>query len=144
MRKSLSSVADLGAGEKYYLYYSNTKSSFSHKVTAAYSFGFNGMEKDDEVSGSGDAYATEFRELDPRLGRWFSVDPEITADQSPYVSMNNNPFLNDDPDGDVVRFESHKAFWKAIFQAVGDKNIRQSLWKQEFDKSVSSPENRTV
>ncbi|MEZ4929190.1 MAG: hypothetical protein R2777_04175 [Chitinophagales bacterium] len=35
-----------------------------------YRFGFNGMEKDDEVSGDGNQYTTEFRQYDPRLGRW--------------------------------------------------------------------------
>jgi RHS repeat-associated protein len=40
-----------------------------------YRFGFNGMEKDDEVSGKGNSYAFEYRIHDPRLGRFLSVDP---------------------------------------------------------------------
>ncbi len=39
-----------------------------------YRYGFQGMERDDEVSGSGNAYTTEFRGYDPRLGRWKSYD----------------------------------------------------------------------
>jgi hypothetical protein len=31
--------------------------------------------KDNELSGDENSYTTEFRQLDPRLGRWFSVDP---------------------------------------------------------------------
>jgi|GEM_PF-2772454 len=44
-----------------------------------YRFGFNGMEKDDEVNGSnGTSYTTPFRQLDPRLGgRWWSRDPPL-------------------------------------------------------------------
>ena len=35
------------------------------------------MEKDDEVSGSGNSYTTFYRQLDPRIGRWMSVDPKM-------------------------------------------------------------------
>ncbi|MBT3424521.1 MAG: hypothetical protein HOD63_10470 [Bacteroidetes bacterium] len=36
-----------------------------------YRFGFNGIEKDNEVFGTGNSYTTMFRQYDPRLGRWF-------------------------------------------------------------------------
>jgi RHS repeat-associated protein len=64
-------------------------------------FGFNGMEKDDEVKGKGNSYTTEFREYDPRLGRWLSLDPLMVKYpfQSPYVAFNNNPILFKDPSG---------------------------------------------
>lgn len=43
-----------------------------------YRYGFQGYEKDDEVRGvKGASYTTEFRQLDPRIGRWLTVD---TAD----------------------------------------------------------------
>ncbi len=41
-------------------------------------------------------YTTEFRQLAPRLGRWFSVDPVFHPWESPYVSMNNNPICIND------------------------------------------------
>ncbi len=41
----------------------------------AYRFGFNGMEKDDEVKGSGNSLSFKFRIYDARLGRFLSVDP---------------------------------------------------------------------
>jgi len=63
-----------------------------------YRYGYQGSEKDDEVKGEGNSYTTEFRLLDPRLGRWLSIDP-LAAQfpwQSPYCSMDNNPMcLND-------------------------------------------------
>ncbi|MCP4520926.1 MAG: hypothetical protein GY827_04405 [Cytophagales bacterium] len=40
-----------------------------------YKYGFNGMEKDDEVKGSGNSYTTHFRSYAPRLARWLSSDP---------------------------------------------------------------------
>lgn len=69
--------------------------------SSEYRFGFNGMEKDDEIKGSGNHYTTEFRQYDPRLGRWFSIDP-LFSDfpwQSPYVAFDNNPVLLNDPKG---------------------------------------------
>jgi RHS repeat-associated protein len=61
-----------------------------------YRYGFNGMEKDDE--GTGNHYVTEFRHLDVRLGRWFSLDPVIHM-TSMYVALDNNPILLQDPTG---------------------------------------------
>ncbi len=67
-----------------------------------YRFGFNGMEKENEVSGDGNSYTTTHREYDPRLGRWFSCDPEEKdyEDVSPYCAMDNDPIRNNDPEGD--------------------------------------------
>ena len=59
--------------------------------SGSYRFGYQGSEKDNEVSGEGNSYTTEFRQLDPRLGRWFSVDPVFQPWQSPYTSMDNDP-----------------------------------------------------
>lgn len=59
------------------------------------------MEKDDEVSGTGNSYTTEFRQYDPRLGRWKSLDPLMAKFpwMSPYVAFNNNPVFYIDPLG---------------------------------------------
>ena len=57
-----------------------------------YRFGYQGSEKDNEVNSSnGTSYTTEFRQLDTRLGRWFSSDPVFQPWQSSYTSMDNNP-----------------------------------------------------
>lgn len=66
-------------------------------------YGFNGMEKDNEVKNiTGAHYTTFWRQYDPRLGRWFSIDPETAkyADQSPYAFSFNNPINLNDPEGD--------------------------------------------
>ncbi len=69
-----------------------------------YRYGYQGSEKDNNISGNANLYTTLYRELDVRLGRWFSVDPE--AQQLPnfshYNSMNCNPILYNDIDGDIV------------------------------------------
>lgn len=65
-------------------------------------YGFNGMERDNEIYGDGMAYTTEYRQYDSRLGRWQSIDPEFKKlpDQSPYANNNNNPVSYTDPKGD--------------------------------------------
>jgi RHS repeat-associated protein len=70
-----------------------------------YSFSFNGKENDKEVIGSGNSYTTEFRQYDPRLGRWLSIDPQFRNYpwQSPYAAFDNNPIVKTDPRGDAPR-----------------------------------------
>ncbi len=69
-----------------------------------YRYGFNNMEKDDEIAGVGNSYTTLFRQYDPRLGRWWSIDPKIHRfpSISPYSSMTNNPISIIDPNGDII------------------------------------------
>ena len=40
-----------------------------------YRFGFNGVEKENDLNGEGNAYAFEYRIHNPRIGRFLSVDP---------------------------------------------------------------------
>lgn len=70
--------------------------------TGEYRYGFNGMEKDDEVKGEGNIYTTEFREYDPGIGRWFSLDPAMAKypGWSPYAFAFDNPIWYNDPNGD--------------------------------------------
>jgi len=64
-----------------------------------YNYSFQGMQKDNDVAGSGNSYTTYFRQYDPRLGRWKTPDPVIHAWESPYVGFGNNPINNIDPQG---------------------------------------------
>jgi RHS repeat-associated protein len=59
------------------------------------------MELDNEVKGNGNSYTTEFRQYDPRVGRWLSLDPlmDMFPDISPYVAFDNNPVFFIDPYG---------------------------------------------
>lgn len=67
-------------------------------VAGKYRFGYNGMEMDNEVSGNGNSYTTEFRQYDPRLGRWKSLDPlmGMFPSMSPYCAFDNNPIYYTD------------------------------------------------
>jgi RHS repeat-associated protein len=66
-----------------------------------YRYAYNGMEVDNEVSGDGNSYTTEFRQYDPRLGRWKSLDPLMFMfpSMSPYCAFDNNPVVFIDPFG---------------------------------------------
>ena|GEM_PF-3008652 len=66
----------------------------------AYTFGFNGQEKDNEVSGFGNSNTAEFWQYDSRLGRRFNMDPVIVSWESPYACFRNNPNIFTDVKGD--------------------------------------------
>lgn len=74
---------------------------FPENRVEAYRYGHNGMERDDEVKGEGNSYTTMFRQYDPRLGRWLTLDPLMAKFPgiSPYVSYANNPIFYKDPYG---------------------------------------------
>jgi RHS repeat-associated protein len=60
-----------------------------------------GSEWQDDIDGVADYYSTFFREYDPTLGRFNSVDPEAESsnDLSVYHYSNNNPINCNDPLG---------------------------------------------
>ena len=97
-----------------------------YKVADGYRFGYDGMEKDDEVLGEGNEYTTEFRQYDPRVGRWFSIDPKIKAFESAYNGLGNKPFLTNDPKGDEIEIknsETNNSFkWEPGKEYKGDKD----------------------
>ena len=69
---------------------------------ADYPFGYHGMERDDLLKGSGQHYHTEFRQYDPRVGRWMSLDPMAAKypGLTPYAAFLNRPVGVTDPRGD--------------------------------------------
>ncbi|NEN24149.1 hypothetical protein G3O08_11615 [Cryomorpha ignava] len=70
-------------------------------ASGGYRYGFNGMEKDDEVKGRGNSINYKARIQDTRLGRFLSVDP-LTMQfpyYSPYQFAGNKPIIAIDLDG---------------------------------------------
>jgi RHS repeat-associated protein len=123
-----------------------------------YRYGYQGSEKDDEVKGEGNSYTTEFRMLDPRVGKWLSLDPLMNKYpwQSPYCSMDGNPIcLNDrsglstkdddwhpEDDGNGGQklvadpgdnMETLKTYLNNIGVAYTDSDLKQ--WENEFVSS---------
>jgi RHS repeat-associated protein len=69
-----------------------------------YRFGFNGMEKDNELKGIGNSLDFGARMYDSRLGRWLSLDPLAAKYTwlSPYNFCGNNPIFFVDPNGKAI------------------------------------------
>ncbi len=57
-----------------------------------YRYGFQGQEKDDEIKGAGNSVNYKYRMHDPRLGRFFAVDPLSSKYPfySPYTFSGND------------------------------------------------------
>ncbi|MEN9488053.1 MAG: hypothetical protein RL494_318 [Bacteroidota bacterium] len=107
-----------------------SKKSVSN-LRSVYIYGYNGMEKDDEVSGGGNSYDYGARQYNNRLGRWMSQDPlkVMYPSMSPYCYAGNSPIACYDPDGNLIIFingacgsSQEKAggseYWGAILKTI--------------------------
>ncbi len=76
---------------------------YNSSGSAKYRWGFNGMEKDDNLKGTGNSYDFGTRMYDPRIGRWKVIDKmhHLQPDQSTYKSFLNNPLFYKDEDGKI-------------------------------------------
>ncbi|AFC23397.1 RHS repeat-associated core domain-containing protein [Saprospira grandis] len=77
-----------------------------------YRFGFNGVEKSPEISEGHNT--TFFREMDARIGRWWSNDPVFQPHQSPYNMMDGNPIMYSDPRGDKIKWDKKSLGKKGV------------------------------
>jgi RHS repeat-associated protein len=79
-----------------------TSKNSSKNLRRVYFYGFNGMQKDDEIKGQGNSYDFGARMYDSRVGRWLTIDPKANKypDMSPYNAYVNNPIYFIDPDGE--------------------------------------------
>src|SRR5690606_31734564 len=97
IRKGAESAPEVYSMTDYYPFGSEMNKS----VDGKYSWGFQGMMKDDEWKGNGKSYDFGARMYDPQTGRWRSVDP-LFSDypwQSTYVGLDNKPVSIIDPSG---------------------------------------------
>ena len=120
----------------------------------AYSYGYQGSEINQETHNNSNQYTTEFRQLDARFGRWFSVDPVFRPFISPYNSMDGNPIKLVDKFGDTPSVENfQKAFsivsktkWPKYYppQLPGAPKTEQKggmhWWLNYFGQHYSTPE----
>lgn len=103
--------------------------------SSEYKYGFNGQEKDDEISGEGNSYTAEFWQYDPRLGRRWNRDPIVKYHESPYASFANNPIWFSDPFGlDSISANASSEEW-SDFDVDND-----FVQMDEFSVSANGPE----
>ncbi len=62
-----------------------------------YRFGFNGIEKTNELKGAGNHYTALHGEYDPRIVYRWNTDPKPVEWESPYAMFRNSPVWYSDP-----------------------------------------------
>lgn len=108
-----------------------------------YGYGFNGKDRQDEWSGAGNSYDFGARILDPRIGRWLSVDP-LSGDfpnQSPFSFVYNNPLSFIDEDGKsgegVIDHKNKEIVVKITLNTYGSKSSKALAKKMANDAEAS-------
>jgi hypothetical protein len=99
-------------------------------VSGGYRYGFQNLEKDDEVKGEGNSFDFGARILDTRIGRWLSIDPMARKqpEQSPFKSFLNCPLVYIDPNG-MDEFERIVIYnSKGQIIAHADKLIKEGYY----------------
>ena len=111
-----------------------------------YIYGFNGMQKDDEIKGSGNSYDFGARMYDSRVGRWLTIDPMANSypDVNPYCFVLNSPIMFIDPNGEYVvigdgfgnggHSGNRKLRQEIRFRKKYDPVFRESFEAQKRDK----------
>nr|WP_299207529.1 hypothetical protein [uncultured Brumimicrobium sp.] len=100
-----------------------------------YRYGYQGSEMDNSIKGQGNSYTTHFRQLDPRVGRWLSIDPKANELpwQSPYCSMDNNPIFYNDIFGDIVEPTGTKKEVRKIKRIIRKGKRKSKTFKEQYD-----------
>lgn len=75
---------------------SSGNSSSDYFVSNSYRYGFNSMERDDEIYGAGNSVNFTFRMYNTRLGRFMSPDPLIVYGQQ-YPELSSYQFASNQP-----------------------------------------------
>ncbi|MEX2380164.1 MAG: hypothetical protein WD530_05440, partial [Vicingaceae bacterium] len=94
----------------------------------SYRYGFQGQEKDDKVKGEGNSINYKFRMHDPRVGRFFAVDPLASSYpwNSPYAFSENRVIDGVELEGlEYAQFQqlnSHEK-WEAFLRPSSAQKI---------------------
>ncbi len=112
------------------------------EIPTAFSFHKSIGKKDDDVkNGEGQHYDFGARAYDPRVGRWYKLDPKESCYPgfSPYHFAANNPIIVIDQDGEI---------WKLTFRDGDDSELQaafESMIRKVFsDKVMAFPANGIV
>jgi len=111
-----------------------------------YRFGFNSMEKDDEISGTGNSYTAEYWQYDARLGRRWNIDPKPNPSISNYACFADNPIMFSDPLGDTVvnPYQEGTKEYQKVQHAIDvvkrtNTNLYETLHKNEINYEIWLP-----
>ena len=106
---------------------------------SAYFFGFQGQEKDDEIKGAGNSVNYTYRMHDPRLGRFFAVDPlsDLYSWNSPYAFSENNVIHAIELEGLEKRLIFHGVKQKSDDNFI--KNVANACARVLKSKAIAAP-----
>ena len=85
-----------------------------HANTPDYRYGFQGQEMDDEIKGEGNSVNYKYRIHDPRVGRFFAVDPLSPRYpwNSPYAFSENKVLMFGELEGLEITFPRVGGFFR--------------------------------
>ncbi|MCF8218612.1 MAG: hypothetical protein K9J21_06490 [Bacteroidales bacterium] len=106
-----------------------------------YRFGFQGQEMDNEIKGTGNSINFKYRMHDPRIGRFFAVDP--LAKKYPY----NSPYAFSE--NDVIRAIELEGLEKYIINIIGksDGKTKEEGRKKDgwtYDLRIQNTQEKTT
>jgi len=139
---------------------SNNLKISSNSCAGCYRYGFQGQEKDDEIKGEGNSYNYKYRMHDPRLGRFFAVDP-LYRDypwNSNYAFSENRVldaveleglesellFVSKDENGNTTKIESQTILNEDNYGPLGKGTYTLTLYSDgTMDESFESEDGTT-
>ena len=101
-------------------------------------YSFQGQEHDDEVKGEGNSVNYKYRMCDPRIGRFFAVDP-LSAKfpyQSSYSFASNSPLRVIDLNGDSLYVLFYSANYSV--KAADDRMFYAAAYTRKTNIESSS------
>ena len=115
-----------------------------HASSNNYRYGFQGQEKDDELKGEGNSLNYTFRMHDPRVGRFFAVDPLAPKYPfySPYHFSSNSPISSIELEGlessDVKNENEKLSFGERTFLGFVSflNNVSEITGNNKYDNST--------
>jgi len=111
-----------------------------HEASESYRYGFNGMEKDDELKGEGNGIDYDKRFFDPRVGRFLSIDPleKEFPWYTPYQFAGNTPIQAIDLDGaEEYHYTRTWVNGKPILKYSHKKDIYEYQWNPHKNNQSS-------
>jgi RHS repeat-associated protein len=109
--------------------------------TGDYRYGFQGQEKDDEIKGEGNSVNYKYRMHDPRIGRFFAVDPltKYYPWNSPYAFSENKVIAWGEleglesyyaPSGKFIGHIGTSNEQRVVTSALAEKRVRNVMYRE--------------